>query len=574
MRELREYFHRIQGRLVLAFGIVIAGTIVIWWFGMSSMNQLTEDVGVRMEELRKNLEVGSQLESTVLSEMLAGEHYIAAGDTMTRAKFREDAGRVSDLLRSYTDMQRAAATDTATAEERAQLARIRELHTRIQAEYAQAAAERDRGNQPGAVQRLTGMQTLGAELRAQLRSVNGAQSSRVEQAARQVEQDAEHRVIALLVVLVLTTVGGMFFVLRTVTAIHRPLQRLVQAANQFGEGDLRVRIDGAMPTEFRVLAGAFGTMGERLADVVGKTVTTADRIGTSATNLSSISEEVAASSGEVANAMVEITAGAETQATGLRTVDQALDEIRSRAAEVSSTASELQDLSDRIKEVAVGRREDIGRAARTLLEVREVVTAAGQEVADLDSASRQITGFAETIQGLAGQTNMLALNAAIEAARAGEHGRGFAVVADEVRKLADASAAAADEVAASVAHIRKELQDVVETIESGTVKVADVEDVSRAAEGAFEDIINAVGQVHGFAERVAQAAVGNEAAVATVEATVAAVGSTSESYAASAEEVSAAAEEQSAATQEMSAASMEMLAAADELKKVVQGFRV
>ena len=252
----------------------------------------------------------------------------------------------------------------------------------------------------------------------------------------------------------------------------------------------------------------------------------------------------------------------------------ALADIRTRAGEVSETAAELRQLSDRIAQLAGERREDIGRAARTLLEVREVVTAAGHEVAELDEASRQIGGFTETIQGIAQKTNLLALNAAIEAARAGVHGRGFAVVADEVRKLADASARAADEVAGAVQHIRKELQDVVETMKLGTDKVAGVEGVSRAAEQAFEEIIAAVAEVHGAAELVAEAAVANEAAVATVEATVTGVGRTSEAYAASAEQVSAAAQEQSAATEQMSAASLELLTAARALKQVVGGFQV
>ena len=324
MRELREYFHRIQGRLVLAFGIVITGTIVIWWFGMLSMSQLTDEVSARMDQLHKSLDMGSRLESTILSEMLSGEHYVATGDTVSRNNAGETD--VPELLRSYATLPGIDAKDSQ------QLAEITNLHNRLQQEYAQAIADRDRGDMAAAIARLNGVQQVAGELKALLRSLNGSQSLRVENAARQVEKDAMHRQLALMIVLLLTTLGGVLFVLRMIHAINGPLQRLVEIADQFGKGDLSVTMDGAMPSEFRVLAGAFGSMGERLREVVGKTVSTADRIGTSATNLSSISEEVAASSGEVANAMVEITSGAEAQASGLRTVDSALGQIRRNCA--------------------------------------------------------------------------------------------------------------------------------------------------------------------------------------------------------------------------------------------------
>ena len=568
MRELREYFHRIQGRLVFAFGLVITGTIVIWWFGMMSMSQLTDEISGRMDQLHRSLDVGSQLESAILNQMLSAEHSLATGDVASRTAFRQQGGAIQDLLGSY------ARAPGVTAADRRELGRIAELQGRIQAQYARAVGEEQRGNVAAALGRLDSAQALAPELKALLRGVNTAQSTRVETAARQVEADAMRREIALLVVLLLTVVGGLIFVLRTVSSIDRPLRRLVSAADQFGKGDLRARVNGGMPSELQALATAFGGMAERIRTVVGETMSTAERIGSSATNLSTISEQVASSSGQVAGAMVEIRAGAEAQTEGLHTVDGALADIRARAGEVSGTAAELRELSDRIGRLAGERRQDIGRAARTLLEVREVVTAAGQEVAELDDASRQIGGFTETIQGIAQKTNLLALNAAIEAARAGVHGRGFAVVADEVRKLADASARAADEVAGAVQHIRKELQDVVETMKLGTDKVAGVEGVSRAAEQAFEEIIAAVAEVHGAAELVAEAAVANEAAVATVEATVTGVGRTSEAYAASAEQVSAAAQEQSAATEQMSAASLELLTAARALKQVVGGFQV
>ncbi len=568
MRELREYFARIQGRLVLAFGIVITGTIVIWWFGMMSMNQMSDQISARMDQIHRSLDLGSQLESAVLNQMLSAEHYLATGDSVSGVAFESQTRTIPQIIADFKDLPGFTRAD------HSQLARIDAMERNLAGHYTTATAAMRRGNSGSALAQLDSAEAIAPELKALLRGINGGQSTRVERAAREVENDAMRREIALLIVLLLTTVGGVLFVLRTIAAIHRPLQRLVEAANQFGEGNLRVQVSGVMPSELATLATAFGGMADRLRTVVGQTMTTADRIGTSATNLSSISEQVATSSGEVANAMVEITAGAETQHAGLRTVDSALAEIRSRAGEVSETATQLRQLSDRIGEIAGARRQDIGLAARTLLEVREVVTAAGQEVAELDTASKQIGSFTETIQGIAQKTNLLALNAAIEAARAGVHGRGFAVVADEVRKLADASARAADEVATAVQHIRKELQDVVETMEHGTARVAGVEGVSRAAEQAFEEIIAAVAEVHGAAERVAEAATANQLAVATVEFTVTGVGKTSEAYATSAEQVSAAAQEQSAATQEMSAASLEMLSAADELKKLVQAFQV
>jgi methyl-accepting chemotaxis protein len=209
-----------------------------------------------------------------------------------------------------------------------------------------------------------------------------------------------------------------------------------------------------------------------------------------------------------------------------------------------------------------------------LLELREVVQSSSTEVNALERASERISTFVDTIQGIARQTNLLALNAAIEAARAGEHGRGFAVVADEVRKLADGSARAADEVDSTVRQIREQIDAFVSTMERGFARVAGVEETSKGAEAAFEEIIAAVEQVREAARSVVQAADSNRTAFETVDDAVRNVGAAAESHAASAEQVSAAAEEQSAATQEMSASSVELLMSADKLKELVSGFQV
>src|SRR5690606_4095975 len=273
------------------------------------------------------------------------------------------------------------------------------------------------------------------------------------------------------------------------------------------------------------------------------------------------------------SAMVGITTGAEEQATGLRAVHGAVGEMRRRAGEIGESSGRVRELGERIAGLAGEKREDLARALSVLLEVREAVRSSTAEVTELAQASDQIDAFVETIQGIARQTNLLALNAAIEAARAGEHGRGFAVVAEGVRKLADGSAKAADEVAGTVRRIRKQIQDVVAAMEAGSTMVAGVEEESKGAERAFEEIIEAVAQVGEAAARVAAVAEESMGVLETIEQTVERVGATAEAHAASAEEVSAAAEEQFAATEEMSAASVELLHAAERLKELVSGFK-
>lgn len=568
MDSVRAFFSRIQGRFLFILSMLVAGMLMIWYIGALSLDRFAGEVTGRIDGLHASTELAARLEATILEQIQVGERYLVSADSGTARRFT--------LLGSQAHSVRAVLgrVEGLTTRELQQLHQVDDLHAQLEVHYALAHAERDLGRSTAAVARVVAAGSTLDALKAGIRTLSTAQVGKVRDAAAGVSALARQRQFAMGLMLILTASIGLLVTMRTLRAINEPLVRLVGAANQFGTGDLRVDVEGSMPAELSVLAGAFGGMATKLRTIVGETVATAEQISASASDLSSISEEVAASSGEVSTAMLQISSGAGEQEAGLHEVETGFEEIRNRSVAIVETAGQVRLLSERIRALAEERRRDIGAAAGTLLEVREVVQNSSAEVVSLERDSEKIDAFVETIQGIARQTNLLALNAAIEAARAGQHGRGFAVVAEEVRKLADGSARAAEEVAATVEHIRREIQAVVATMDTGAAKVAGLETVSKGVESAFEEIIAAVRQVVEAADRMAAVAEENHSVMSGIEGTVQRVGATAKRHALAAQEVSASAQDQSAATEEMSAASVELLQAAERLRELVSGFRV
>lgn len=195
------------------------------------------------------------------------------------------------------------------------------------------------------------------------------------------------------------------------------------------------------------------------------------------------------------------------QQTNLESVATAINQMSATAMEVASLAANTASQAD----------QEIGNLSitQTTLQnsVKEVhlladdITKTSEQISQVATRSKNVSGIISTIQSIAEQTNLLALNAAIEAARAGEQGRGFAVVADEVRTLAARTQSSTQEISDLIGHLQSDVDvavtnlNVIQSAVSNTVEKTNesYHKLSETMQG-IESINSSVAQVATAAE--------------------------------------------------------------------------
>ncbi len=211
---------------------------------------------------------------------------------------------------------------------------------------------------------------------------------------------------------------------------QRVVSILSERLAKFAGGDLTVRVDDAMPEEFRQVAEDFNATVEQISDLMRSMVAGVVQIERESESLDASSRELGMRT--------------ETQAASLEQTSAALTEL---SASVRNSADESRAASDRVKQA----HERTERGAQV---VRRTIDA----MKGIEESSQKISSITSLIDDISFQTSLLALNAGVEAARAGEAGRGFAVVAGEVRALAGKSSDAAREIAELISNASREVE--------------------------------------------------------------------------------------------------------------------
>ncbi|OEJ15162.1 chemotaxis protein [Brachyspira hampsonii] len=244
-------------------------------------------------------------------------------------------------------------------------------------------------------------------------------------------------IIASVIIGIISIVALAIFVSLFIGTITKPLEIVVEEAQEIEKGDLSNIKQRIKPRkdEIGVLSKSFVSMRRKLAETI--------------TEVNTASNNIVKAAQELSQGNIDLSRRTESQAASLEETASSMEEMASTIKSSTDHAVEGNNMMLASKEAV----ENAGKIiAETTINIEEVY-----------EASTKIKNITKIIEDIAFQTNILALNAAVEAARAGDQGKGFAVVASEVRNLAQTTQSSVKDITALVDNTNEKISKATET---------------------------------------------------------------------------------------------------------------
>ena len=495
---------RVGTRLAVGFGILMALLVALTGLSISRVSSINSSLATVGDVNSVKQRFAINFRGSVHDRAIALRDVTLVPKDRVQSEVDLIKKLADDYARSATPLDEMMAGPKADAEERAALAKIKEVESRALPLTAKAIELRvaDKGDEA--------IQLVLAQARPAyvewLASINRLID--LEEAKNKTEAATSRAVAQSFDVLMLALCGAAILLgIAIAWLITRSIVRELGTEPSIAAGLVSAVAQGDLSVPIELKAGDSTSL---LAKLRAMQV-----------SLTGVVSEVRRNSHAVATASTQIADGNNDLSQRTEQQASALQETAASMEQLSATVKQNADNAKQANQLAMG-------ASTVAIKGGDVVSQVVDTMKGINESSKKIADIISVIDGIAFQTNILALNAAVEAARAGEQGRGFAVVASEVRSLAGRSADAAKE-------IKSLISASVERVEQGSALVDQ-------AGTTMTEVVSAIRRVTDIMGEISAASTEQSAGVAQVGEAVAQMDRATQQNAALVEQSAAAAE--------------------------------
>lgn len=358
------------------------------------------------------------------------------------------------------------------------------------------------------------------------------------------------------------------------TSINSSAKEMIQYCEEFGKGNLTIKIEEADNTEFGRMRGALANAVITTSSMIDIVQRKSDDLTKASHNLSAISEQLSAAFETVSQSVHETSTGVGEQTRDLVVIAETMAEFGEQLTEIVQSIQVVDGLTRDIQDIASESDIHMNKAAQSVEHTNEVFLGLIKNISKVNENVNKIDEITSLINTIADQTNLLALNAAIESARAGEHGKGFAVVANEVRKLAEQSRIFSQRISDQIGTISKDAEHMLQTADEMQMEMYTQKNDIANALNSFTNITKAVEDIGPKIHHLSQSAGHILEEKETISSKVENSTAVAEEIFAKTEEIASTSEQTTASSQEVATTAEVMFEMTNEMQNVMKNFKV
>ncbi len=567
-----RFLHLIRGRIIFSFSVLMAIILCMQILSYINITNLQNSLRDFADENLKQQMLINNLASDIAKLSSHEQTYLLTGEK----KYIQLYNETIELIGSNLTTVEASLKDR--AEESNTLALIQQFYANYVSYSSKTIDIRQNFGYEDAARyfKLSGSQNIKNHIEENTDKLIQLLETNNEESIKELEAFALASKVSFFIlagIAMVLTISLGYSLSKSIRRNTRVINHSILDIAQAG-GDLTRRVNVKTKDEFAQIADSTNVLIDSISSLVKRVSNMAENVSGSSQELMALAEEnartidsIATSSQEIAQDSTQIISSINNAANEMQKLDQSMYELNEKALEVQQAANEMQHAAQ------IGR-DSVTQSSNVMLDIEETMASTSTTVENLGRKSANITSIINTITAIADQTNLLALNASIEAARAGEHGKGFAVVANEVRKLAEQSQTAANEVSTIVGSIQNEVQSIIKQNSTGVQKVIRGVEVTNETTNSLQNILSQTQKTSDILTHMVNQIEQTLTNSQDVTVSFIEVSTIANNTADNTERSAAAASQGSASMEEINASAVELAAQADDLRSVVNEFKI